>query len=472
MDPVFWGVVGYVLAQLALGLLVSRSIHSESEYLLAGRRFGTTMLTMTIFATWFGAETCIGASGQVYAHGLSGARMDPFGYTLCLILMGLFFAEPLWKRKFTTLADLFRQRYSGGVERLAVLLMAPTSVMWAAAQIRAFGTVLTASSDLNLTVAITISAAAVILYTASGGLMADAVTDFLQGVVLIIGLAVILAVIGFRYLNAGFPPLPAERFSMFSSATGSPLAQLESWSIPIIGSLMSQELVARVLAARTPQVARKASLLGGALYLSVGLVPVALGLMGPNLLPNLANPENFLAELAHTHLSMVLYVLFAGALISAILSTVDSALLAAGALFSHNLVLPLLNAEDEKVKLRFSRASVFVFGVIAYVMAVFAHGIHDLVVDASAFGSAGVFTVVVFGLFTRFGGVWTAYASLGAGALVYFLCNYGIEAKYPYLMSLAAALGAYVAAGLCERASNIETLPELDQAQAADEEAS
>jgi solute:Na+ symporter, SSS family len=83
--------------------------------------------------------------------------------------------------KLTTLADLFRQRYSTGVERFAVLLMVPTSLLWAAAQIRAFGQVLSASSGLTVTATISIAALVVIIYTMSGGLLADAITDLIQG---------------------------------------------------------------------------------------------------------------------------------------------------------------------------------------------------------------------------------------------------------------------------------------------------
>ena len=72
-----------------------------------------------MLATWFGAETIVGSAGTAYAEGVSLGSAEPFGYGLCLIVMGLIFAVPLHRRKLTTLADLYRQRYSVGVERLA-----------------------------------------------------------------------------------------------------------------------------------------------------------------------------------------------------------------------------------------------------------------------------------------------------------------------------------------------------------------
>ena len=79
------------------------------------------LATFSIFATWFGAETIVGSAGRAYRDGVSLGSAEPFGYALCLVLMGAVFAVPLWRQKLTTLADLYRRRYSVGAERLASL---------------------------------------------------------------------------------------------------------------------------------------------------------------------------------------------------------------------------------------------------------------------------------------------------------------------------------------------------------------
>src|SRR6185503_17206957 len=126
MNTVLIGLLFYVVLQLLVGMLVSRGIRSEADYLVAGRRIGLGLATFSMFATWFGAETCIGAAGKFYEEGLAGGATDPFGYALALFVMGVIFAAAIWKRGLTTLADLFRIRYSRNVERFAALLMAPT----------------------------------------------------------------------------------------------------------------------------------------------------------------------------------------------------------------------------------------------------------------------------------------------------------------------------------------------------------
>jgi SSS family transporter len=453
MPTVVYGIIAYILLQLLIGVYFSRRIVSENDYLLAGRSLGPGMASLSVFATWFGAETCIGAAGSVYENGLSGATIDPFGYTICLVLMGMVFAVQLWRRNLTTLADLFAQRYSARVQNLAVLLIAPTSVMWAAAQIRAFGQVLSAVSGFEVELAIAAAALVVIVYTMYGGLMADVVTDAVQGVALIIGLLLLL----FFVLEAGggfdasMAHIHPERLNLFGAETGGMIAKIEQWAIPICGSVLSQELVARVLASRSPEVARRACIQGGLLYLAVGLIPVFIGLLGFQLVPGLEQPEQILPRLAREHLNTFLYIIFAGALISAILSTVDSALLAASALVSHNLIVPAVKTISDQGKVRVARIVVMACGIIAFVLALHADRVYTLVEEASAFGSAGIFIVVVFGLFTRFGGSMSAAVTLLTGMSAWIVGHHVLDLRAPYLLSLATALVSYVLAGYLEK---------------------
>ena len=453
MQPVLIGIGAYLVVQFAFGMLVARRIASESDYLLAGRRLGVTLAAFSIFATWFGAETVVGAAGRIYSNGLSGGSADPFGYALCLVVLGVVVAAPLWRRQYTTFGDMFRERYSPGVERLAVLLMVPTSVLWAAAQIRAFGQVVSVSSDLTVSIAITAAAAFVIVYTVAGGLLADVVTDFVQSIGVVVGLAILFVVVGNAHggVAALVGSIDPQRLALFSTVNATPLELVEAWAVPVCGSLLAVEMLSRILGCKSATTARRATLVAAALYLVVGLIPATIGLVGPSLAPGLEEPEQLVAVLAQQHLSTFLYVLFAGALISAILSTVDSCLLAAASLVSHNLIVPLKPTLTDRQKISTARVGVAVFGVLAYVIALYSGGIYELVATASAFGSAGIFVVGMFGLFSRVGGAASAYAALVAGVVVWIAGEYWLEWSTPYVAALASSLVAYLLAAVLAR---------------------
>ena len=143
---------------------------------------------------WFGAETCIASAGRAYEEGFALTSAEPSAYGITLMLTGLILAVPIWRMKPTTMADFFRQRYDPRVE-IAALMLIPPGVLWAAAQLRGFGQVLTTIMTMELGAAITIAAAFCVVYTVLGGLLADAFTDLIQGAVLTLALAILLVVV-------------------------------------------------------------------------------------------------------------------------------------------------------------------------------------------------------------------------------------------------------------------------------------
>jgi Na+/proline symporter len=438
-------IFAYLAVQLGIGVWVSRRIRTEADYLIAGRRLGYTLATFSIFATWFGAETIVGSGGRALREGFSLTAAEPFGYGLCLVLMGLVFAVPLWRRRLTTLADLFRDRFSATTERCAAVILIPSSVLWAAAQIRAFGSVLSTGTALEIEAAIAIAAGFTILYTAFGGLFADAITDVIQGGVLAVGLLVLFVGV---VIHLGGPADAAATVLAPRDPLAIPLGDrsllqaIEAWAIPVCGSVVAAELVSRVIATPSPQIAQRSALSAAGLYLLFGSIPLFIGLVGASVVPEVADAEQIVPVVAREVLPTLGYAIFAGALISAILSTVDSTLLVASGLLSHNLVVPIAAIADERKKLLIARAGVMGFGIVAYVLALHAHGVFALVEQASAFGSAGALVTITFGLFTSIGGPKTAIATLVAGMLAY-LGALAAELLWPFLTSLAVALATY-----------------------------
>lgn len=443
MNIVLACILVYIALQLVIAFWFSRRNRNEQDYLLAGRSIGPWMAIFSVFATWYGAETCIGAAGEAYSRGMSGVLSDPFGYAIGIVLTGLFFAAVLWKRGLTTLADLFRQRYGIGVERLAAIIMIPGSVMWAAAQVRAFGQVLASTSELGLFAALTLAAAVVIAYTAVGGMWADAVTDLVQGIVLILGVVLLFAV----FVSIGgldqLQHLPPERIDPMHERSW--WEALDLIAVPVFSTIAAQELVSRILAMRGARLARSATVTAGFMYLILGLLPVMIGLGAYAYIGSDADPEQALSLFAQKHLPMPLYILFLAALVSAILSTLSGALLVAGSLAAHNLATPLIPGITEAGKLRANRMAVVGFGLLAYGIALSSESMYELVQEASALGSSGVLIMMIFAIWgPRFGAAASAYGALIAGTGIYVLGNHVWGLPSPYLASVAAALLAYL----------------------------
>jgi SSS family solute:Na+ symporter len=441
------GISLYVLAMLVMGHVVSKSIKTDDDYFLAGRSLGPFLATFSIFATWFGAETCVGTSGAVYRNGLGSIHADPLGYGICILLMGILFSKILWQKKITTIPDLFRQRFSPRVEKLTALIIIPSSIIWASAQIRAFGQILHSTTDFAVGPAITLAAVVVIIYTVFGGLLADAYTDLIQGFALIIGLVflVFFMISDLGGITQAFSTIHISKLSwMNPEAQGLTfLGRAELWLVPILGSLMSQELVSRVVASRSQDVAFNSSLRAAILYLGIGFLPVMVGLLGSNYLPRLEEAETIMPVLAKMHLNYFFYIIFIGALVSAILSTVDSTLLAASALLSHNLIYPVTSNLSERKKLIIARGGVILSGVISYVIAFMSDSIMELVETASSLGGPSILVLSLIALYVKKGNALNAHIAVGSSVITWVLGHFVWQVEYPVILTVVSCLCFY-----------------------------
>ena len=106
-----WFVIIYWIVSVGIGLYAARHVHNTKDFAVAGRHLPFYMVTATVFATWFGSETVLGIPATFLKDGLKGVVSDPFGSSMCLILVGLFFAAPLYRMNLLTIGDFYKKRF-------------------------------------------------------------------------------------------------------------------------------------------------------------------------------------------------------------------------------------------------------------------------------------------------------------------------------------------------------------------------
>jgi Na+/proline symporter len=297
-----------------------------------------------------------------------------------------------------------------------------------------------ASTTIDFTTAVTAAALVVLIYTVAGGMLADAYNDLIQGIAVILGLTILLIVIVIDMggIGAALSTISPERLT-FVTPEGESLSfmgRLELWMVPIMGSVMAQELVGRVVYYPSVKVAFNSCMRAGTIYFLVGMIPVIIGLLGVSYMPNLSDPETIMPQLAKTHLSQFGYVIFIGALVSAILSTVDSTLLSVSALISHNLVLPSLSSPSERLKVVIARSGVVLSGVVAYAIAFSSDSITGLVELASSLGGPSILVVTSIALFVKKGDATNAMYALLGSIVTWGVCHFVFEMDFPVIMTV------------------------------------
>lgn len=293
-----------------------------------------------------------------------------------------------------------------------------------AAQLVAFGTILNALGGVDQTTGIILGFFVVLVYTVAGGMWAVSITDFVQAVVLILGLAWLLPNAlddagGWSVVSAALPVGHTD-FLPEASVYGW-VWYMQAWLVLGLGSLPSQDLLQRTFSARNEKVAAWSAYLAGGLYLTVGLVPVVLGLIARATMPDLTEPEMALPLLGRDHLGPIGLAIFVGALLSAILSSADSGLLAPASVFSENLVRPLIPGMSDAGLLRATRLSVGAFAIIALMLALEFRDVYELMLAAMEAGLAGLAAPFAAGLYWKRIDERAALASMLAGTGVWLL---------------------------------------------------
>ncbi len=449
-----WLILIYVAAQLALAMWAGRGAQSDADYLVAGRKLGSFAVAMSVFATWFASESLLATSGDVAQDGLAGARAEPFAYAIGIFAIGFAFARRLRAGGYITIADFLRDRFGPGTESLAAAVIALSATTWSAAQLFAFASILEAASPLDFGTALAAATLLVMTYTLFGGLAGDVWTDIVQGAIMIAGILVLfgLMVSALGGVPAALAAMPAA--SLTFTVPGESWSEgLELWLIPIIGTMVSQEALARTLAARSPEVARRGALAGAAIYLVVGLVPVSFGLLGPVLAPmlgvTLGKGEAFLPSLAAALFPPWLYIIFTGALISAILSSVDSALLAVSGVATTSGYRRLVPEASPGALLRAARASTVLAAFIAALVAAQGESLRNLVLDAGAI--AAVLAVpIIAGLAGLSRSGRAAIAAIAVQGAVLAVGDWWLGLDGAFLAMLASGITVFAAVTLAE----------------------
>jgi len=452
-------VVLYLLGTLALGVWAGTRIKNTSDFAVAGRSLPLIMVVTTTFATWFGAETVMGIPAKFVEGGLNAVVEDPFGAGMCLILVGVFFAAKLYKLNLLTIGDYYRQRYGKGIEVFCSAAIIMSYLGWVAAQVTALGLVFSVLTNGAMTPAagMIVGTLAVLIYVVVGGFLAVAITDFIQMIVLVVGLSII------AFFSAQLAGGADQVFAM--------AAQQDLWRMlppptfhdivffigaavtMMFGSIPQQDVFQRVMSAKDAPTARTGAIIGGASYIMFAFVPMfivaaAILVMGDAGLAMAKNDyQRLLPTFVMTKMPLIMQILFFGALLSAIKSTSSATLLAPSTSFVENILRHLRPGMDDRQKLFAMRSTIVVFAalVLAYAIAMEGTSIYELVSAAYQVPLVAAFVPLVMGLYWKRATTQGAIAAvaLGLGTWIIFFPQISSFGDY-FPGQLAGLIAAFV----------------------------
>ncbi len=418
----------YLLITIAIGWWASRRVKNTSDFVVAGRRLPLMLAACASFATWFGSETLMGASAEFVNSGLIGVVEDPFGAALCLILIGAFYARKLYRLNILTFCDFFRIRFSKAAEFLSALFIVPSYFGWIAAQLVAMAIILQTLTQIPFVYGIITCTVVVIIYTYIGGMWAVSITDFVQTIMIIIGLFFLLFQLNQQ--AGGVEKVLASTPKGFFKFTPEPnltsiVGYFAAWITIGLGSIPQQDVFQRVMAAKSERISEYACYLAGIMYLTIGFIPLYIGLCAKNLYPELlaagSDPQMLLPQMVLQHTGTFMQIMFFGALMSAILSTTSGAVLAPATIIGENLIKPHIKNLSDRRLLQIMRFSVVGVAIASALMTGWNTNIYELVGLSSAFSLVSLFVPLTAGLYWKKASNFGALLSMSTGMAVWIV---------------------------------------------------
>jgi Na+/proline symporter len=386
---------------------------------------------------------------------------------MCLILVGLFFARHLYNRRMLTIGDFFREKYGRTVEVLVTLCIVVSYLGWVAAQIKALGLVFYVVSDgsISQTGGMLIGAGSVLIYTLYGGMWSVAITDFVQMIIIVVGM---LYIGGELTAQTGGISVVIEhaaaagQFSNFwpDMNLASILGFVAALCTMMLGSIPQQDVFQRISSSKNVNIAVQAALLGGVMYFIFAFVPLYLAYSATIIDPGLVkkyldtDPQMILPQLILTHAPLIAQVMFFGALLSAIKSCASATLLAPSVTFAENIVRGFFKNLSDQDLLKVMRITVLCFTVAVTLFAINSElSIFKMVENAYKVTLVAAFVPLAFGVY------WSKANSLGAllavlgGLIVWIGCEIlAPEAILPpQLAGLLASIAGMLLGGLVPR---------------------
>ncbi len=445
MSGLFWFVIAYWIISVAIGLYAGKLVHSSSDYANAGRALPMYVVTATVFATWFGSETVLGIPASFLKEGLGGVVADPFGASMCLVLVGLFFARPLYRMNLLTIGDFYRNKYGRIVEVLTSLAIVISYLGWVGAQISALGLVFNVVSEgvISETMGKVIGASTVMVYTIYGGMWSVAITDFIQMIVIVVGMLYISSEVSGQaggVMHVVNHAIDAGKFANFWPSLNwvGVLGFIGALVTMMLGSIPQQDVFQRVASAKSEKIAGRASVLGGVMYFCFAFIPMFLAYAATLIDPQMVTPlleseekrasQQILPQLILNHAPFFAQVMFFGALLSAIKSCASATLLAPSVTFAENILKPAFKNVTDANLLKTMRMVVFCFTILVTLYSVGSNlPIYNMVENAYKVTLVVAFVPLVFGLYWKRANTQGAMLAIGLGLVSWI----GMETTNP-----------------------------------------
>lgn len=394
-------VVAYLVGMLLVGFIVGKTkIKTSKDYILAGRRMGLFMVAFSLSANNIGGGSTTGLASKAFGDWGMSACWYVLAASVAMIPLA-FFAPKIRKTLAVTIPEVIDRRFGKVSSTFAAVLNILALFCLTSSQVMASGSVVSSLTGIPLNVCLIIAGAVIILYTTLGGMIADQISDLVQFVIILLGLAIATPFVlngagGWEAISA---KLPAVKLDFAAIGWVTIIGYIFNYFCTF---LSGPEMVSRFESAKDEKTAKNASFLSAVLMAAMSIFPTLLGLAAFAMQDQLPDVTGNTAMMAVTnqYAPPLITGIVSAAIISATMSSADSNLLCMSTMFIKDIYQKFFCKKEmtDKKVIFATRLCNVIACVIAMCISLFGVDIVTMNTFAFAIRCAGPFAAYGLGL--------------------------------------------------------------------------
>jgi SSS family solute:Na+ symporter len=448
-------IVGvYLLVTMIAGLMVRKYVGNVEDFLVAGREMDVYLGIASLAATEFGIVTCMYTAQNGYEKGFAGATP---GILMALAMAGVgltgFVIKPLRDSGVITIPELLEQRFGGRIRWAAGVVIVLGGLLNMGVFLRTGGQFLVLVAGLNvryLEIMMTVLLVGVAVYTILGGMLSVLITDFLQFVVMSVGLILVTILI---LMNVGWEKLVTTVETQYGAGGFNPFVNSTmGWQYVLFNLMLNtaavltwQTIIARVLAAKDARTGRKVYTRTSFFFVCRFLIPGIWGIAALATLGPVANTLEAMPTYLATAVPAGLMGILIAAMLAADMSTDSSYMLTWCSVIYNDILAPFRKQPwSQRKGLFWNRTIIALIGIFLLLYGLWYPLKGDLWTYLGVTGTiylASISVLLIACCYWRRANSWGAAASIVVSAII--PVSYLVMEQLPSTAAFAKSIGPY-----------------------------
>ncbi len=420
----------YLTGTVYLGLRAKKYVENMEGYYVAGRKVRVALGSATLIATEIGVVTFMYFGQLGFLTGYSCFVLGFIGF-LAYMFIGKtgFIVQGLRRLRVITIPEFYELRYNKSVRWLGGVMLFLGGVLNMGIFLRFDGIFLTQTiglGDQARAAVMVIMLVIVVSYTVLGGMFSVVITDFVQFVILTLGMLISTV---FILARVSLHTITATVATQLGTQGTNPITNPQfGWTFiiwmliaSVALSALNQPAASKSFASESPEVGRKVFLYTGLTLAGRYMIPMmwgvaALAVFGPH-----ASSLEAMPKLLGTTVPTGLLGLMVAGMLAASMSTYSAYLLAWSTVATRDVIAPLVKSPlSEKQNMTLTRVIATLIGIFMLVFGLFyqipSTAFQYLAITGAMY-AAGAFACVVAGLYWKKANTVGAYYGLALGAV-------------------------------------------------------